>query len=154
MAEAAPVRVSTPRSIHPGPSQPTKRTATGSPPDSQRTRTPARPAQGLGHQGRLHDPDPCDGFSPCTAAVDQNRIDTNIWITDQLDFTSPTVSYVDAESVVAVTDTASTADPQALKLGNDTAPADFDSGDHVNLTTDGYQAISDSFDLASLGPDA
>ncbi|MEU9330016.1 hypothetical protein AB0D91_40665 [Streptomyces canus] len=97
---------------------------------------------------------PCDGYSPCTAAVDQNRIDTNTWITDQLDFTSPTVSYVDAESVVAVTDTASTADPQALKLGNDTSPADFDSGDHVNLTTDGYQAISDSFDLASLGPDA
>ncbi|MFF0090800.1 hypothetical protein ACFYSF_12690 [Streptomyces canus] len=97
---------------------------------------------------------PCDGYGPCTAAVDQNRIDTNTWITDQLDFTSPTVSYVDAESVVAVTDTASTADPQALKLGNDTAPADFDAGDHVNLTSDGYQAISDSYDLASLGPDA
>ncbi|MFI8072865.1 hypothetical protein ACIF85_29330 [Streptomyces sp. NPDC086033] len=97
---------------------------------------------------------PCDGYSPCTATVDQNRIDTNTWITDQLDFTSPTVTYVDAESVVAVTDTASTADPQALKLGSDTAPADFDAGDHVNLTTDGYQAISDAYDLASLGPDA
>ncbi|MFG2776968.1 hypothetical protein ACGFY7_03800 [Streptomyces prunicolor] len=96
---------------------------------------------------------PCDGYSACTAAVDQNRIDTNTWITDQTDFTSPTVSYVDAEEIVAVTDTASTADPQALKLGNDTAPADFDSGDHVNLTADGYNAISDAFDLASLGPD-
>ncbi|MEU0025374.1 hypothetical protein [Streptomyces sp. NPDC006335] len=97
---------------------------------------------------------PCDGYSPCTAAVDQNRIDTNTWITDQLDFTSPTVTYVDAESVVAVTDTASTADPQALKLGSDSAPADFDSGDHVNLTSDGYSSISNAYDLASLGPDA
>ena len=97
---------------------------------------------------------PCDGHSACTAAADQNRIDTNTWITDQLDFTSPTVSYVDAEAAVAVTDTASTADPQALKLGNDAAPADFDSGDHVNLTADGYSTISNAFDLASLGPDA
>nr|WP_239157774.1 hypothetical protein [Streptomyces sp. SID13726] len=97
---------------------------------------------------------PCDGYGPCTAAVDQNRIDSNTWITDQLDFTTPTVSYVDAEAVVGVTDTASTADPQALKLGSDTAPADFDAGDHVNLTSDGYSAISDTYDLASLGPDA
>lgn len=64
------------------------------------------------------------------------------------------MSYVDAEAIVAVTDTASTADPQALKLGNDVAPADFDSGDHVNLTADGYSGISNAFDLASLGPDA
>ncbi|MER7929666.1 hypothetical protein ABTY96_42130 [Streptomyces sp. NPDC096057] len=97
---------------------------------------------------------PCDGNSACTAAVDQNRIGTNTWITDQLDFTSPTVSYVDAEAIVGVTDTASAADPQALKLGNGAAPADFDSGDHVNLTTDGYSTISNAFDLASLGPDA
>ncbi|MFF4057454.1 hypothetical protein ACFYZ8_13380 [Streptomyces sp. NPDC001668] len=96
---------------------------------------------------------PCDGYSPCTTAIDQNRIDTNTWITDQVNFSTPTVSYVDAEAVVAVTDTASTADPQALKLGNDTAPADYDSGDHVNLTTDGYSAISDAYDLTSLGPD-
>ncbi|MFF0010872.1 hypothetical protein [Streptomyces sp. NPDC005374] len=97
---------------------------------------------------------PCDGNSACTAAVDQNRMDTNTWITDQLDFTTPTVSYVDAEAIVAVTNTASTADPQALKLGNDAAPADFDSGDHVNLTADGYIAISNAYDLTSLGPDA
>ncbi|MFD8812570.1 hypothetical protein ACFV23_14085 [Streptomyces sp. NPDC059627] len=60
---------------------------------------------------------------------------------------------MDAEAVVAVTDTASTADPHALKLGNDAAPADYDSGDHVNLTADGYSSISNAFDLASLGPD-
>ncbi|WP_406117793.1 hypothetical protein [Streptomyces sp. NBC_00989] len=64
------------------------------------------------------------------------------------------MSYVDAEAIVAVTDAASTTDPQALKLGNDTAPADFDSGDHVNLTADAYSTISNAFDLASLGPDA
>lgn len=97
---------------------------------------------------------PCDGYSACTAAVDQNRIDTNTWITDQFNVTAPTVSYVEAEAAVAVTDTASTADPQALKLGNDAAPADFDAGDHVNLTADAYSTISNAFDLASLGPDA
>ncbi|MEU4090675.1 hypothetical protein, partial [Streptomyces aureus] len=68
--------------------------------------------------------------------------------------TSPTVSYMDAESVVSVPDTTSTADPQELKLGNDPAPADFDSGDHVNLTADGYLSISNAYDLVSLGPDA
>jgi hypothetical protein len=96
---------------------------------------------------------PCDGYGPCTTPVDQNRIDTNTWITDQLDFTTPTVSNVDAESVLAVTDTASTADPQALKLGNDAAPADYDAGDHVNLTPDAYTALGNAYDLASLGPD-
>ncbi|MFF4805443.1 hypothetical protein ACFY1U_44860 [Streptomyces sp. NPDC001351] len=97
---------------------------------------------------------PCDGYSPCTAAIDQNRIDTNTWITDQLDVTSPKVSYVDAESVVAVQDPASTTDPPALRLNAGTAPSDYDSGDHVNLRTDGYGAISSAFDLATLGPDA
>ncbi|MFJ6741160.1 hypothetical protein ACIQOU_19995 [Streptomyces sp. NPDC091279] len=97
---------------------------------------------------------PCDGYSACTAAVDQNRIDTNTWITDQSDLTSPTVSTMDAESLVSVPDAASTADPQALRLGNDTAPADFDSGDHVNLTSDGYLALGNAYDLAALGPDA
>ncbi|MGY4902258.1 hypothetical protein [Streptomyces sp. 900116325] len=97
---------------------------------------------------------PCDGYSACTAEVDQNRINTNTWITDQLDLTTPTVSYVDAEAAVAVMDTTSTADPQALMLGNDAAPADFDAGDHVNLTADGCTTITNAFDLASLGPDA
>ncbi|MEU6352379.1 hypothetical protein ABZ896_24160 [Streptomyces sp. NPDC047072] len=97
---------------------------------------------------------PCQGYAPCTATVDTARTDTSTWITDQVDFTSPTVSYVDAEAVVSVTDTTSTADPQPLKLGADAAPADFDSGDHVNLTADGYVAISGAFDLGSLGPDA
>ncbi|MEU6240645.1 hypothetical protein [Streptomyces sp. NPDC047024] len=96
---------------------------------------------------------PCDGYAPCTAGVDGNRVDANTWITDQVDFTTPTVSYVDAESAVAVPNPASTTDPPSLKLNADPAPSDADSGDHVNLTPDGYKAISDSFDLTTLGPD-
>ncbi|MFI5818347.1 hypothetical protein ACIA8I_04185 [Streptomyces rishiriensis] len=33
------------------------------------------------------------------------------------------------------------------------APADFDTGDHVNLTVDGYRALADTFDITTLGPD-
>ncbi|MGW7541198.1 hypothetical protein ACWGKQ_08765 [Streptomyces sp. NPDC054770] len=40
----------------------------------------------------------------------------------------------------------------ADRVCNDAAPADYDSGDHVNLTADGYSSISNAFDLASLGP--
>ncbi|MFD7677693.1 hypothetical protein [Streptomyces sp. NPDC060187] len=96
---------------------------------------------------------PCDGHSACTATVDQNRINTNTWITDQFDLTSPTLSSMDAEAIVSVTDPTSTTDPQALKLSSDTAPADFDSGDHVNLSQDAYTTISNAYDLTALGPD-
>ncbi|MFC9083960.1 hypothetical protein ACFTY7_44845 [Streptomyces sp. NPDC057062] len=97
---------------------------------------------------------PCSGYAACTATADQNRTDINTWITDQTDFTTPTVSYVDTESTVAVPDPASVTDPPALMLNSAAAPDDFDAGDHVNLTNDGYSAISNAFDLASLGPDA
>lgn len=97
---------------------------------------------------------PCHGYSACTATVDQNRVDTNTWITDQSDPIAPSLSSVDAEAVVAVPDPASTEDVPPLVLDADTAPLDFDSGDHVNLTSDGYSAISNAYDLASLGPDA
>ncbi|MEW2161036.1 hypothetical protein AB0950_38325 [Streptomyces sp. NPDC007189] len=93
---------------------------------------------------------PCDGYSACTATIDQNRTDTNTWVTDQFDPNSPTLSYVDAESAVAIPDPASTTDPQALKLNTDTAPSDFDPGDHVNLTADAYTAIASLFDLSGL----
>jgi hypothetical protein len=97
---------------------------------------------------------PCHGYSPCTTEIDQNRINTNTWITDQSDPLTPSLNNLDAESVVAVPDPASTTDPPALMLDTDTAPLDFDSGDHINLTNDAYSAISNTFDLASLGPDA
>lgn len=94
---------------------------------------------------------PCNGYSACTADIDQNRIDTNTWITDQSDFSAPTVSNVDAESAVGVpVDPTSDVDPQPLKLSSAAAPADFDAGDHVNLTTDGYSTISELFDLSKL----
>ncbi|MEU5633881.1 hypothetical protein ACH47C_08645 [Streptomyces rishiriensis] len=96
---------------------------------------------------------PCNGYAPCTAAVDRNRLDVNTWITDQPNFVTPTVSVVDTEAAVAVPDPASTTDPPAVKLNGDPAPADFDTGDHVNLTVDGYRALADTFDITTLGPD-
>ncbi|MGV9887272.1 hypothetical protein [Streptomyces sp. NPDC003395] len=97
---------------------------------------------------------PCDGYAPCTAAFDANRVDTNTWLTEQVDFTTPTVSYVDAENALAIPDPASTTDPPALKLSDAAAPADYDAGDHVNLTADGYRAVANAFDASALGPDS
>ncbi|MET8725405.1 hypothetical protein [Streptomyces misionensis] len=96
---------------------------------------------------------PCQGYTSCTTGADANRTDTNTWITDQVDFTTPTVTCLDAEAAVAVPDTTSQADPTPLILNADTAPNDFDAGDHINLTTDGYKAITDTIDLTTLGPD-
>nr|WP_308288260.1 hypothetical protein [Streptomyces corallincola] len=96
---------------------------------------------------------PCHGYAPCTSGVDGERVDTNSWITDQVDFSTPTVNVLDAESVVAVPDQTSTADPTPLMLGADAAPGDFDTSDHVNLTADGYQAVAGAIDLSGLGPD-
>lgn len=93
---------------------------------------------------------PCNGYTPCTTAADANRTDTNTWITDQTDYTTPTVTYLDAEAAVATPDPTSTADPTPLILNN-TAPND-DVGDHINLTTDAYKAITNTIDLTTLGP--
>ncbi|WP_416518868.1 hypothetical protein [Streptomyces achromogenes] len=76
------------------------------------------------------------------------------WITDQTDFSAPTVTCLDAESVLAVPDSTSTADPAPLVLDSGAAPGDYDAGDHVNLTADGYKAIAGAIDLTTLGPDA
>jgi hypothetical protein len=98
---------------------------------------------------------PCQGYAPCTTDADAGRVAANTWITDQVDFRTPTVSYADAEAAVAVpADQASTTEPQPLKLGSGTAPDDFDTGDHVNLTADGYAAIAGAFDPTTLGPDS
>ncbi|MFF3364344.1 SGNH/GDSL hydrolase family protein [Streptomyces misionensis] len=97
---------------------------------------------------------PCHGYAPCTTDNDADRADTNTWITDQTDYTTPTVTYTDAEQTVAIPDPTSTADPPALILNAGTAPSDYDPGDHVNLTADAYHAISDTLDLTTLGPDA
>ncbi|MGW1045784.1 hypothetical protein [Streptomyces sp. NPDC002547] len=58
-----------------------------------------------------------------TGAVDTNRTDTNTWITDQVDFTTPKVSYADTETALAVpVDPNSTTEPLPLKLDAGTAP--------------------------------
>ncbi|WP_258055999.1 hypothetical protein [Streptomyces sp. Ru62] len=97
---------------------------------------------------------PCHGYAPCTTDNDADRADANTWITDQTDYTTPTVTYTDAEQTVAIPDPTSTADPPALMLNAGTAPSDYDPGDHVNLTADAYHAISNALDLTTLGPDA
>ncbi|MFS4093356.1 hypothetical protein [Streptomyces sp. AF1A] len=96
---------------------------------------------------------PCQGYSPCTTDKDTDRTETNTWITDQTDYSTPTVTYLDAESTVAVPDATSTADPAPLILDTDAAPDDYDAGDHVNLTADAYNAIAGGIDLTTLGPD-
>ncbi|MGY5044230.1 hypothetical protein ACWDE0_01025 [Streptomyces sp. 900105755] len=97
---------------------------------------------------------PCQGYTPCTTAVDANRTDTNTWITDQVDFTTPKVSYADTETAVAVpVDPNSTTEPLPLKLDAGTAPENYDTGDHVNLTANGYLAATAALDLTALGPD-
>ncbi|MGW4563229.1 hypothetical protein ACWEN3_12725 [Streptomyces sp. NPDC004561] len=93
------------------------------------------------------------GGTPCTTAADTNRVSANTWITDQVDYSTPTVTSLGAESSVAVPDPTSAADPTPLILYADAAPNDDDTGDHVNLTTDGYKAIVDAVDLTTLGPD-
>ncbi|MGW2826597.1 hypothetical protein ACWC24_37315 [Streptomyces sp. NPDC001443] len=98
---------------------------------------------------------PCQGYTPCTTAVDANRIDTNTWITDQVNFQTPTVTYADAEAAVAVpVDPTSTTEPLPLRLDAAAAPSDFDTGDHINLSPDGYLAVTSALDLTTLGPDA
>ncbi|MEU2306506.1 hypothetical protein [Streptomyces misionensis] len=71
---------------------------------------------------------PCHGYAPCTTDNDADRADANTRITDQTDYTTPTVTYTDAEQTVAIPDPTSTADA--------------------------YHAISDTLDLTTLGPDA
>ncbi|WP_393058436.1 hypothetical protein [Streptomyces sp. LN549] len=96
---------------------------------------------------------PCSGYAPCTTAADANRVNVNGWISEQQDFTAPYVDTVDMEAALAVPDATSTLDPPPLLLGNGAAPADFDAGDHVNLTRNGYIAAADAFGPSVLVPD-
>ena len=85
-------------------------------------------------------------------AVDTNRTGVNTWITDQIDFTTPTVSHLDAESIVGIPDPASPLDPPDLHLRVEAAPAaDYDAGDHANLSTDGAQTgVQQNSDLRRI----
>jgi len=93
---------------------------------------------------------PCDGYSPCTAAVDSARTAVNTWIGGQSTFLAPFLSNVDFNAAVAVDDPDSSSTPAEQKLGTGAAPADYDSGDHVNLTNDGYAALTASIPLTGL----
>ncbi|MFJ2087671.1 hypothetical protein ACIOEW_00205 [Streptomyces sp. NPDC087901] len=95
----------------------------------------------------------CNGVHPVTTVVDANRVNVNGWISEQQGFTAPYVDTVDMESAVAVPDATSPLDPPPLLLGNGAAPADFDAGDHVNLTRNGYGAATTAFGPSVLVPD-
>ncbi|MER5280333.1 hypothetical protein ABT025_31985 [Streptomyces sp. NPDC002809] len=80
-------------------------------------------------------------------------MNVNGWISEQQDFTAPYVDTVDMEAALAVPDATSTPDPPPLLLSVGAAPADFDAGDHVNLTRNGYVAAADAFGPSVLLPD-
>ncbi|GGT60608.1 hypothetical protein [Streptomyces purpureus] len=95
---------------------------------------------------------PCYGYAPCTPVVDARRLSVNAWLSEQQDFATPYVDHVDVEAAVAVTETPSTLEPPPLRLGAGAAPADYDIGDHVNLTWNGHLAVGNAFDLSTLDP--
>jgi hypothetical protein len=99
---------------------------------------------------------PCGGNSLCSAAVEDNRVTVNDWISDQLATNPPGVANADANAALAIDDPNSTTNPPLQKLSTGTAPLDFDAGDHVNLTADGYAAVSRTLtdDLTVLFPAA
>ncbi|CAG7623966.1 SGNH/GDSL hydrolase family protein [Actinacidiphila bryophytorum] len=97
---------------------------------------------------------PCEGYAPCTDTVDAYRQTVNDWISGVSAGNPPGQTYVDANAGVAVDDPASTATPPEQQLSNQAAPLDFDSGDHVNLSVDGYAAVARTItdDLTVLVP--
>lgn len=97
---------------------------------------------------------PCDGYAPCTVTADDNRLTVNQWVSDVSSAIWPGSSFVDANAAVAVDDPDSTATPAEQQLSAQAAPLDFDAGDHVNLSVDGYAAVSRTItdDLSVLVP--
>ena len=97
---------------------------------------------------------PCEGYAPCTEEVDAARQTVNEWISGVLAANPPGQAYVDANAAVAVDDPASTATPPEQQLSDQAAPLDLDAGDHVNLSLDGYAALTRTVtdDLTVLVP--
>jgi hypothetical protein len=85
---------------------------------------------------------PCDGYAPCTTTVDNSRQSVNQWVSDVSSGNWPGSSYADLNSNVALDDPNSTSNPAEQMLSAQAAPLDFDTGDHINLTADGYAAVS------------
>jgi hypothetical protein len=99
---------------------------------------------------------PCDGYAgsgattstgatandPCTAAVDDNRVSVNNWLSDgspasMSPWTVPALFYLDADAAVGVPDTAN----GRTKLDPNAAVA----ADHINLTDAGYAALASAY---------
>lgn len=99
---------------------------------------------------------PCEGYAGCTAAADENRQAVNVWISDLTAAIPPGVQSLDASAAVAVDDPNSTTDPAQQQISSQAAPLDFDAGDHVNLSADGYAALASvvTSDLTVLAPSA
>jgi hypothetical protein len=91
---------------------------------------------------------PCDGYAgdgatpndACTADVDKQRVAVNQWLSGSPDnlgpWTTPPLFYLNSDAAVGVPDTAN----GEVKLN----PA-ADSGDHVNLTNDGFAALASAY---------
>jgi hypothetical protein len=101
---------------------------------------------------------PCDGYagtgSPadaCTATVDANRVAVNGYLSGLTQtILAPYIYGDDFSAAVGVNDPASTATPPEQELGNAAAPGDYDTGDHVNLTADGYKAVTATIPASQL----
>ena len=101
---------------------------------------------------------PCDGYagtgSPadaCTAAVDGDRTDVNGYMSGlEQSSLAPYIYFDDFSAAVGVDDPGSTTTPAEQELSNIAAPADDDTGDHVNLTADGYKAVTATIPAAQL----
>jgi len=93
-----------------------------------------------------------------TGAVDTNRTDTNTWITDQVDFTTP-IHHPEGQLRGHRNGPGSTRRPQLHDRTPTTqtrrrhSTENYDTGDHVNLTANGYLAATATLDLTALGLD-
>jgi hypothetical protein len=97
---------------------------------------------------------PCDGSSGCTSTVEANRDALNTWIQGLQPIMGASITNGSAEfdSAVAIIDPNSTTTPAAEMLDNAASPNDDDSGDHINLTADGYVNVAATINLAELAP--
>jgi hypothetical protein len=97
---------------------------------------------------------PCDGYAGCTPTADENRQLVNIWMSNLSAQIPPGVASADTNAAVAVDDPASTATPPEQQLSAQEKPLDFDTGDHINLTVDGFAAVATTLtsNLAVLTP--
>ena len=102
---------------------------------------------------------PCDGYAgagspadPCSPTVDGNRTAVNGYLSGLTQTQLAPYVYVDDFSAaVGVNDPNSTTTPPEQELSNAAGQADFDSGDHVNLTADAYQAITATIPAGPAG---